>query len=218
MIITTEAFIIVICVALCCASVYSYFYKKTYCGFVKKLIDTNAVGEENSVLLSKLGLSRFSEFFLKKALSSPTNALARVTSSMDDGKGHILVFLLPEKVEEAKKRFKDTKTSVLTVVVSIILCIIVAIFAIFIYPTVENIIYNARNDFETEENDGNYIENENNPILPEVNDENPSEDFDIPEENSNEVQQQPDESVEDTETENDKNEIPKIPEVGNRFE
>lgn len=216
MFISPKTLIIVICAALCCAIVYSYFYKKIFCGFVGKLIEKNAIGKENELLLSSLELSAFSVFFIKKALSVPTSALARVTSSMDDGKGHVLVYLLPEKEEEAKKRFKDTKTSVVTVVVSIILCIVVTIFAIFIYPTIESIIYNARNDFETEENDKNY--SENIPSVPETDNEDSPVESDIPEENPEDLQNDSDESATDGKTEDDTKDIPKIPETESRFE
>lgn len=217
MIITTEAFIIVVCVALCCAAVYSYFYKNIYCVFVKKLIDKNIVGEENEILLSQLEISDFSAFFIKKALSSQTSVLARVISSKDDGKGHILVYLLPEKVEEAQDRFKGNKTSAVSVIVSVILCIIVAIFAIFIYPTIEEIVYNAKNDYNTEEKDDNYSKNEENPVLPEISDEIP-ESENITEENPEKLEQNPDDLLENDESEDKESTIPKIPEVESRFE
>ena len=150
--VTTTAMIITVACGIALAVFYTYFIKKVLGGFLRDLSEKNVLSPESALSLSQLDYGKVRARAVYIFLSE-NSTLRRFVGISEDEKAGIdtqKYYLLPEKKEDALRRYKDNGQNALSLVICMVALIVATIIFIAVAPYVEDFIDNIPNSFKNE--------------------------------------------------------------------
>lgn len=162
--ITTTAIIIVAICGVCAAVIYSYFIRSVPGKLIHTLSEKKASSKESALSLSELGYSGILARILYTLLSK-NSVLRRFIATYYDAeaeeagvvslyeKGKVKAqkyYLIPEKQEDALRRYKNNGTNLVSVIICLVLLVLAAIVFVFFAPYMENFIDGIPGMFDNE--------------------------------------------------------------------
>ncbi len=150
--VTTTAMIIVAICGVCAAVIYSYFIRRVFGGFLRALAAKEASSRESALTLSALGYKGLTARILYASLYKNSTLRRFVGTYYDEETENASAshggkdiktqryYLIPEKSEDAQRRYKNGDSSFLSVIICVVLLAVAAVVFIIAAPYMENFI------------------------------------------------------------------------------